>query len=260
MRRMTVLRRPVVRIFFAAVLLWASSLGFYLATRGPAPPSLVVIAHRGGAALAPENSLLAFRQARQLGVGYLETDVRQTRDGVLVLMHDARVDRTTQGRGPVESMTAAQAEALGVARFDDYLALGGPLLPEAKGSTPGLESAMVEALRLHPQDSSLIVQSFSVDSLRQLHALAPNLKLCRLYYPWRLWLGRNPEGVVVVSPNAEALLLNPWMVRWAQSQGYQVWPWFGLSESNFTVAWMKALGVNGLMLDDPRRLLNQGRE
>lgn len=242
----------------AAGLAWLGSLLIYLATRGPLPEQVVVIAHRGGAALAPENTLAAFQQARRLGVEMLETDVRQTRDGVLVLMHDASVNRTTRGNGPVEAMTAAEAEALGVCSFEQYLGLGGKLLPEAKGSTPGLEAAMVAAIRGHGLLGQVVVQSFSVASLQRLHQQAPQLKLCRLYYPWRLWLGSNPPGVKVLSPNAEALLLNPWMVRQAQRQGYQVWPWFGLAESALTVAWMRALGVDGLMLDDPRALLQKG--
>lgn len=250
--------RWLVRGALGAGLLWLGSLLIYLATRGPLPERVMVVAHRGGAALAPENTLQAFHQARQLGVEWLETDVRQTRDGALVLLHDASLNRTTPGSGPVEALTVAEAEALGVCRFEHYLELGGALLPEAKGSTPGLEAAMVAALRQRGLLQQAIVQSFSLAALERLHQQAGDLKLCRLYYPWRLWLGSNPPGVAVVSPNAEALLLNPWMVRQAQRQGYQVWPWFGLTESALTVAWMRALGVDGLMLDDPRLLLQKG--
>src|SRR5215212_4556790 len=57
----------------------------------------LVMAHRGGAGLWPENTLLAFERARDLGVDVIETDVQSTADGVLVVMHDATVDRTTDG-------------------------------------------------------------------------------------------------------------------------------------------------------------------
>ncbi len=64
----------------------------------------LVIAHRGGAGLRPENTLMAFRHAQRLGVDVLEMDVRRTLDGELVLMHDETVDRTTDGRGAVSTM------------------------------------------------------------------------------------------------------------------------------------------------------------
>jgi len=59
---------------------------------------IAVIAHRGGASLAPENTLVAIAKAMELGADYVEVDVRQTRDGYLVCMHDSTVDRTTNGQ------------------------------------------------------------------------------------------------------------------------------------------------------------------
>ena len=65
----------------------------------------LVIAHRGGAGLWPENTLFAFRNAVQIGADALEFDVHATRDGELVVIHDATVDRTTDGSGRVDEMT-----------------------------------------------------------------------------------------------------------------------------------------------------------
>ncbi|WP_073130222.1 glycerophosphodiester phosphodiesterase [Muricoccus roseus] len=84
------------------------------------PPSRI-FAHRGfgtnGApnALSPENTLAAFRRAASLGVAGLETDIQATRDGVPVLMHDATVDRTTDGEGAVRELSAAQIASLNAA-------------------------------------------------------------------------------------------------------------------------------------------------
>src|SRR5205807_1804496 len=66
---------------------------------------IVVIAHRGANKFAPENTLAAFRKAIELGCDYFELDVRRTKDGQLVLMHDGSVDRTTNGTGSVVDMT-----------------------------------------------------------------------------------------------------------------------------------------------------------
>lgn len=72
----------------------------------------LVMAHRGGAGLWPENTLLAFERARDLGVDVIEIDVHSTSDGVLVVMHDATVDRTTDGTGRVHDLTLAEIKKL----------------------------------------------------------------------------------------------------------------------------------------------------
>lgn len=84
-------------------------LGCYL---DPGCPDLVVVAHRGSTFFAPENTLSAVRSAIALGVDLVEVDVRSTVDGVLVLMHDAEVDRTTDGSGAVSDLTLAELQAL----------------------------------------------------------------------------------------------------------------------------------------------------
>lgn len=75
---------------------------------------VLAIAHRGGAGLAAENTMAAFARSYALGVRYLETDVRLTADGELVVFHDATLDRVTDGRGSVGLRTAAQLGELRV--------------------------------------------------------------------------------------------------------------------------------------------------
>lgn len=73
----------------------------------------LLFAHRGGAALAPENTMAAFRNAvHRWGADVLELDVHQTADGHLVVIHDAEVDRTTNGSGAVVAMTLDEVQAL----------------------------------------------------------------------------------------------------------------------------------------------------
>jgi glycerophosphoryl diester phosphodiesterase len=76
---------------------------------GPGP---LAIAHRGGAALAQENSLVAFGLASGLGLRYLETDVRVTSDGHLVCFHDETLERVTSARGPVRSKSLRELRSL----------------------------------------------------------------------------------------------------------------------------------------------------
>lgn len=72
----------------------------------------LVIAHRGGAGIAPENTLEAFRRSEDLGVDVLELDVHATKDGELVVIHDRQVERTTDGKGLIAEMNLADIKKL----------------------------------------------------------------------------------------------------------------------------------------------------
>ena len=72
----------------------------------------LVMAHQGGADLAPSNTMAAFRNAAQMGVDVLELDVHTTQDGVVVVIHDATVDRTTNGTGRVHDLTLSDLQTL----------------------------------------------------------------------------------------------------------------------------------------------------
>lgn len=72
----------------------------------------LVIAHRGGASLRPENTLAAFAHADEIGADILEMDVRRTADDELVIIHDATVDRTATGSGAVNTLTLAEIKQL----------------------------------------------------------------------------------------------------------------------------------------------------
>ncbi|HEX7955748.1 MAG TPA: glycerophosphodiester phosphodiesterase family protein, partial [Pyrinomonadaceae bacterium] len=111
-----------------AFLLLAASALFFMFSRtsgGPVPEhqyfsqdrpdSPLAIAHRGGAGLWPENTLHAFEHAAALGVDVIETDVRATADGEIVVFHDERVERTTDGAGEVRALTLADLKRLDAA-------------------------------------------------------------------------------------------------------------------------------------------------
>ncbi|MBC8087260.1 MAG: hypothetical protein H7Z40_08325 [Phycisphaerae bacterium] len=76
------------------------------------PAAHPVIGHRGNRAHAPENTLESMRQATALGVDAVEFDLRVSRDGVLVLMHDPTLDRTTDATGPVSARTVTELRAV----------------------------------------------------------------------------------------------------------------------------------------------------
>ena len=109
---------------------------------------LIAIAHRGchepapwhGWGSAPENSALALDRCAQMGVEVMETDVHKTRDGYLVIMHDDTVDRMTEGKGAIETLTLAQIKALHLRANE-----GGPAAPLSDQTILTLEEMLALA-------------------------------------------------------------------------------------------------------------------
>lgn len=105
-----------------------------------APADCLVIAHRGSWVRAPENSLLAIREAGALGVGMVEIDARQTADGAILVIHDDTLDRTTQSRGAVAEQDSATIRALRLRESG-----GGDDAPLTDERVPTLLEALEEA-------------------------------------------------------------------------------------------------------------------
>ncbi len=238
--------------------------GLYFALRGPLPSAPQLIAHRGGPVYAPENTLAAFRNAIATGSDWLEMDVQMTWDGALVVMHDRTVDRTTDGTGEVRALTLEQIRALDagdgerVPTFEEVVALareaGVGILPEAKSAHlyPGIEAKMVGAIVEADYVDKTIVQSFEPEALDTIHAINPEVQVCPLYGLWDLNLsGPQPGGATTLCPMAETVILNPWMLRQAHTEGRRVFVWFGVVEHPLVMRFILALGADGLMVDDP---------
>nr|WP_042184193.1 glycerophosphodiester phosphodiesterase family protein [Kibdelosporangium sp. MJ126-NF4]CEL16135.1 Glycerophosphoryl diester phosphodiesterase [Kibdelosporangium sp. MJ126-NF4]CTQ94061.1 Glycerophosphoryl diester phosphodiesterase (EC 3.1.4.46) [Kibdelosporangium sp. MJ126-NF4] len=154
-----------------------------------------VVAHRGASADVAEHTLAAYQLALEQGATGLECDVRLTRDGELVCVHDRRVDRTSTGRGVVSTMTLAQLDDLGwgddapgVLRLESLLELLTPgvrLFVETKHPVrySGLvEAKLVALLARHglaqpasKDDSPVVVMSFSQQAVRRVRRHAPRL-------------------------------------------------------------------------------------
>jgi glycerophosphoryl diester phosphodiesterase len=238
--------------------------GSYLALRGPLPPDPQLIAHRGGPAYAPENTLAAFRNAIKVGVDWLEMDVQTTQDGALVVVHDETVDRTTDGTGEVRDLTLEQIRAFDagngerVPTFDEVIFLakeaGVGILPEAKAVHlyPGIEAKMVQAIVEADYVQKTVVQCFEPQALDTIKELNPDIQGCPLYGLWELDLsGPQPGEAKILCPMAEMVILNPWMIKQAHAEGRKVFVWFGVIEHPVVMRFILALGADGLMVDDP---------
>lgn len=151
---------------------------------------VLVVAHRGHHAEAPENSVAAIEAAISLGVHLVEVDVRETQDGRLVLMHDRNVGRTTTGWGDVDAMTFQELRGLHLLQGIRATSHRAPTLQEALAAAQGavlvnldlkgvkLERAAVEADRLGMLDHCVFKLEWTAEGserIRQARARWPGL-------------------------------------------------------------------------------------
>ncbi|MFZ2472298.1 MAG: glycerophosphodiester phosphodiesterase family protein [Methanothrix sp.] len=217
----------------------------------------LVIGHRAAAAKAAENTLMGIRAVALCKADYVALDVRLSRDGELVLMHDERVDRTTNGNGLVGDLSLEELKALQVgcgasqcmdclriATLKEALSLAGELglglVVEMKEE--GLEGLVADAL----SGKKCIVTSFYHSSLRELSDIS-DLKT-------GIIISSLPINPVQLAISAKAAVIFPKRVnarlfKEAHQQGIAVYPWTVNSKEE--ASWLLRLGADGLVTDDP---------
>ncbi|VVB65201.1 Glycerophosphoryl diester phosphodiesterase family protein [uncultured archaeon] len=211
----------------------------------------VVIGHRGARALAAENTLEAIRAAAKCKADMVEVDVRLSKDGHLVLMHDETVDRTTNGKGKVEELFLAELqseEVMGKGKMVPTLGEAAELTKELKlGMVVEMkEEGLEELVAKELGGSNAMVTSFYHSSLLEVKEIS-NLKTGIIIssLPVRpvelaLWAG------------ADALFpkrTNPRLFQEAHRCGIDVYPW--TINSVDEASWLIRLGADGLVTDDP---------
>lgn len=212
--------------------------------RAPGAP-LTVIAHRGASSAAPENTLISDETARRAGADWIENDVQPSKDGIPHILHDDTVDRTTDGKGRIRDLTAAQLAALDAGswfsplhtgarvptlrgQLEDLRTRGGNLLLEIKGKHSKDEvSRIVKDVRDTGMSGRVFVQSFEVDALTFTHELAPDLPLGLL----RSNLDADPVALAkqldlkAYNPSAAGLAKRPGVVADLHRAGVAVMVW-----------------------------------
>lgn len=250
------------------------------------PLARPVIGHRGNRAHAPENTLPSLLEAVSLGADAVEFDVHVTRDGVLVVLHDATLDRTTDDRGSVAARTFAElrdvdagarftpdgrtfpwrGRGVRVPAFDEVIeALPRtlPLIIELK--TPAAAPALAEAIRRHALESRVIVAGFDPESTRAFRGGAfalgastpdvarlvlPSLLRRRVAAPWYQSLCIPPVHNGIPVPIAS-------MVRATRPYGVTTHVWTVNDPAQAIRLWRR--GVQGIISDDPGRMLEARR-
>jgi glycerophosphoryl diester phosphodiesterase len=246
----------------------------------------IVIAHRGGNGLWPENTLYAFHNAAELGVNVLEMDVRETADGALVVIHNDRVDRTTDGQGRVEDFPLAELESLdaGYRWTDDdgqtYPFRGKniriPTLAEVLEAFPvkrmvieikpdsiQVASAFCRTVKEYSRENMVLVASFHHAVMETFRSECPRFATAatpeevRSFLAWDLvYLGKlfRPEAELFGVPESlgPIEIVTPRFVSVAHRLNTRVQVW----TVNETEAMKRLLdmGVDGIMTDYPDRL------
>jgi glycerophosphoryl diester phosphodiesterase len=244
-------------------------------------PHPLVFAHRGGAGLAPENTLVAFQHGLALGADGLELDVHLSRDGDPVVIHDRTVDRTTNGRGAVAEMSTAALAGLdaaahfGAARgfpFRDR-GYGVPTLAavltacpttrviiEMKQGTAALAAAVVAVVRRMGAEQRVCLGSFQQEALDAARRLAPEVATSAsqrearwtMHRGWVRWpFGWRAPYVAFQVPAVAGRLrvVTPAFLAQAHRDGRRVQVWVVNDDPQATS--LLDIGADGLVTDRP---------
>jgi glycerophosphoryl diester phosphodiesterase len=221
----------------------------------------LVFAHRGGAALKPENTLEAFDYGLALGADGLELDVHLARDGAVVVHHDRTLDRMTPWTGPIGARTAEELRRVGVARLDDVLSRhpNTRVIVEMKINSLDLARAVIEAVRRADAVERVCLASFGRRALAAARALEPAIATSAareevrwaLYRSWVRWpAARVPySGFQVPERAGSTRIVSKAFVECAHRAGLavQVWTVNTEEDARRLLAW----GIDGLITDRP---------
>ena len=214
-------------VAIAAVLVSLLTTGSCMSTQTSSDvPTVAIVAHRGGALLAPENTLAAFEKGLEFAPDAVELDVHLSRDGHLIVIHDPTLVRTTGASGAVEDFTLAELRAHDAASRFFGTAYGPQVIPtldeglelitgrarvqveikrRADGSRySGIEEAVIETLRRHAMLDRAMVISFDFPTLATIHELAPGLPTCALIGTAYMDAVRGATASGAVRPDAIA--------------------------------------------------------
>lgn len=229
------------------------------------------IAHRGASGARPENTLVAFERALEIGVDMLELDVHLTADGAPIVIHDDTLERTTNGTGPVKARALAELRRLDAGGWFDP-AYGGERLPTldevldlARGRAevdielkthpepyPGIESTVHRLLGRLGMASEVMVSSFNWDTLERYRALDGRMRLGLLADKPIRSMNDWVDRVGAWSLNLPPMLATGERYEYARSRGLKMIVWT-VDDPSF-IDFLVDYGVDGIISNHPERL------
>jgi glycerophosphoryl diester phosphodiesterase len=233
----------------------------------------LVFGHRGAKAYAPMNTLPSFELALEQVADGIELDVRLTRDGAMVIMHDDQVDATTDGEGHVRDLTLAEIQALDAGAWFDEKFRGTrvPTLDEVFETVgkrtrinveikaeairvEGIETQVADAIQRHNLARSVIISSFNPLTLRRFRRAMPEVLIGFLYSPETLpFVPHLMIGLPHEAKNPYHEMIDAAYMRWAKAAGYRVNTWT-VNDAARAVQ-LRDLGVDCIITDAPDTIL-----
>lgn len=230
---------------------------------------MLIWGHRGAYCYAPENTLPGFQKAIELGAGGVEFDVQLTKDGVVVVIHDERLERTSDGTGFVGDYTYAELQkfnfnnnCIGISQFvpiptlDEVLEALSPaslaINIELKTGIvyyETLEQKTVESVEKYGLSDRVIYSSFNHYSLEKIREYAPGAKVALLCGGGVLVTGEQCEkiGAYALHPSIQQIRY-PGLIEDCHKRGIKVNVWTVDSEADY--AYAKNHGVDGIFVND----------
>jgi glycerophosphoryl diester phosphodiesterase len=241
----------------------------------------LIFAHRGGAKLAPENTMVAIDNGMSLGSDGFEIDVHLSSDGIPVVIHDPTLDRTTDRTGPVHALPAAElarvdagyrfeadtrfpfrGQGIGIPRLDDVLAKhrDARIIIEMKGGEPELARAVAASVWKAGAVDRVCVSSFQQRSIDTVRAEHPEITtsasvrearwtLHRSWVRWP-WVSEQPYFAFQVPEHTRRLrVVSPAFVRQVHKQGQVMQVW--VVNERHDVQRLLDWGVDGIISDRP---------
>lgn len=244
-------------------------------------PGPLVIAHRGGRRVGPECTLPTYEAAWAAGADVLEADVQMTADGVVVIMHDTTVDRTTDGTGPLNALTLDELRALDagytygeeegypfrgtgriVPTLDELLTAlpDAPVTLEIKQDDPPMIDALLAVLDAHDARGRVVVAAYDDGTTAALREAAPDLLTAMAFGEVVSWItlppgsdpgNWQPPGHFLQIPVAQAgfELVTAENLAHARLHGVRMHPYTINDPDEMRL--LVEMGVDGIITDDP---------
>ncbi|MFI8437021.1 glycerophosphodiester phosphodiesterase [Streptomyces sp. NPDC079020] len=216
--------------------------------------TFLTIGHRGVMGVEPENTLRSFVRAEQAGMDAIELDLHLSKDGALAVMHDADVDRTTDGTGPIAGKTLAELRELDaglgerVPVFEEVLdTVGSPLQAEIKDAAAARALAGVMVRR--GLAGRVEVSSFHDGAVAEIARLVPGVRTVLIASRWGGDVVERARavGAATLALNIRRLTLE--VVEEAHREGLKVIGWVVNTQDHLRL--VRALGLDGATTDFP---------
>ncbi|MBL1106723.1 glycerophosphodiester phosphodiesterase [Streptomyces sp. 5-8] len=216
--------------------------------------NFLTIGHRGVMGVEPENTLRSFVAAQQAGLDLIELDLHLSKDGALVVMHDAEVDRTTDGSGPIAEKTLAELRALDAGRgervpvFEEVLeAVRTPLQAEIKDVAAA--RALAEVMRAQDLTARVEVSSFDDAAVAEIARQVPGVRTALIASRYGTDVVDRAVAVGAATVCLDIRRLTLEVVEHARASGLRIIGWVVNTQEHLRL--VRALELDGATTDFP---------